>query len=113
MNTLGCSNFAVPQAGGLMKFIQIIEFTTSVPDEVTRTMDEFIAQTEGRRAVGHGYTGRDREKANKYVSVIVFPSYEDAMRNNDLPETQAFAEKMMKFCDEVTFHNLDVIRDEE
>ena len=32
------------------------------------------------------------------------------MRNNDLPETQEFAGKMMALCDgEATFRNLDVL----
>ncbi len=32
---------------------------------------------------------------------------------NDLPETQAMAGKMVSLCDgEVTFHNLDVVRED-
>jgi hypothetical protein len=96
-----------------MEFMQIIEYTTSEPEQINKAMDDFMAETEGRRALGHGYTGRDRDKDGKYVSVVIFPSYEEAMRNNDLPETQAFAEQMMKLSSDVTFHNLDVIRDEE
>ena len=96
-----------------MKFMQIIEYETSKPDDVKAVFDEFIATTEGRRAVGHGYTGRDREKPDTYVSVVIFPSYEEAMRNNELPETQRFSREMMGLCQNVTFHNLDVTRDEE
>ncbi len=35
------------------------------------------------------------------------------MRNNDLPETQAMAGKMVSLCDgQVTFHNLDLVRED-
>ena len=62
---------------------------------------------------GQGFTGRHREKPDKYVDVIVFPSYEEAMRNSDLPDTQAIAGKMASLCDgEVTFHNLDLVRED-
>lgn len=95
-----------------MKFMQIIEYTTSKPDEVQKAMDDFFAKTEGRRTVGHGHMGHDRDQDDKYVNVVIFDSYEEAMKNNELPETQAFAAQMMTLCGDVTFHNLDVIRDE-
>ena len=96
-----------------MKFMQVIEYRTSQFDEVNKLVDAWLAQTEGKRTVAQGFTGRDREESGKYVDVIVFPSYEEAMRNNDLPETQALAGKMVSLCDgEVTFHNLDVVRED-
>jgi hypothetical protein len=96
-----------------MKFMQIIEYETSKYDEVMKVVDAWLAQTEGKRAASKGTTGRDREEPDKYVDVIVFPSYEEAMQNNELPETGAMAEKMMALCEGgVTFHNLDVVRDD-
>jgi hypothetical protein len=96
-----------------MKFIQVIQYRTSRFDEANKLMDAWLAQTEGKRTVAQGFTGRDRDEPAKYVDVIVFPSYEEAMRNNDLPETQAMAAKMASLCDgEVTFHNLDVVRED-
>jgi hypothetical protein len=96
-----------------MKFIQVIEYRTAQFDEVNKLVDTWLAQTEGKRTVGQGFTGRDREEPDKYIDVIVFPSNEAAMRNNDLPETQALAEKMASLCNgEVTFHNLDVVRED-
>ena len=53
---------------------------------------------------------QDRDRPNTYVWMIEFPSYEDAMRNNDLAETQQIAEQMMKLTDgPAVFRNLDVI----
>jgi len=96
-----------------MKFMQIIEYKTSRFDEVSRIMDDWMAQTTGRRAMGSAATGRDRDTADTYIEVVTFPSYEEAMRNNDLPETNAFAEKMMELCDgPAIFRNLDVVRED-
>jgi hypothetical protein len=96
-----------------MKFMQIIEYKTSRFDEVTQLLDSWLADTAGRRTMGNGTTGRDRDSADTYVEVVVFPSYDEAMRNNDLPETQAFAQKMMELCESgAIFRNLDVIRED-
>ena len=96
-----------------MKFMQVIEYRTSQFNEVNKLVEAWLAQTEGKRTVAQGFTGRDREEPDKYVDIIVFPSYEEAMRNSDLPETQALAGKMVSLCDgEVTFHNLDVVRED-
>jgi hypothetical protein len=96
-----------------MKFMQIMEYKTAKFDELNKLMDAWLAQTEGKRAAAQGITGRDREEPDKYLDVIVFPSYEEAMRNSGLPETQSLAEKMMELYDgAVTFHNLDVVRED-
>ena len=95
-----------------MKFMQVIEYRTARYDEASKLVDAWLAQTEGKRTVGQGFTGRDREHPDTYFDVIVFPSHEEAMRNNDLPETQGLATKLASLCDgEVTFHNLDVVRE--
>ena len=53
----------------------------------------------------------DRDKANTYVQVVEFPSYEEAMANSNLPETSEFAERLNKLCDgPPSFRNLDVRR---
>jgi hypothetical protein len=96
-----------------MKFMQLIEYRTARYDEASKLVDAWLAQTGGKRTVSQGLTGRDREEPNKYFDVIIFPSYEEAVRNNDLPETRALAEKMAGLCDgEVTFYNLDVVRED-
>lgn len=96
-----------------MKFMQVIEYRTAKFDEVSKLVDAWLAQTEGKRTVAQGFTGRDREEPGRHVDVIVFPSYDEAMRNNELPETQALAEKMTSLCEgEVIFRNLDVVRED-
>jgi hypothetical protein len=45
---------------------------------------------------------------------VEFPSYEAAMKNNELPETAAMAEKMAAICDgPPTFYNLDLVETQE
>ena len=96
-----------------MKFIQIIEYTTTKPDEVRAALDEFLAATGGSRPNTWARATADRDRPNTYLNIVEFPSYEDAMKNSDAPETKALAEKMMKLADgPPTFRNLDVTFEE-
>jgi hypothetical protein len=94
-------------------FVQLIEYRTSKRDEVDRVMDGWMAATKGKRTASRSVTGKDRDRPDTYIEIVEFPSYEDAMRNSDLPETGEFAKKMFELCDgEPTFRNLDVTRDD-
>ena len=96
-----------------MPFIQIIEFSTSQIDEFNAVLDEWLVQTEGKRAASRGTLTRDRDRANTYLQIVEFPSYEEAMANSDLPATSEFASRLAKLCDgPATFRNLDVTRDD-
>ena len=79
-----------------MPFIQIIDFETGNFDEMQAAVEEFRKATEGKRGTTRARTGKDRDRENHYVTIVEFASYEEAMRNNDLPETAALAEKMQK-----------------
>lgn len=93
-----------------MGFVQIIEYTTTREDEVRALLEETFKATEGRSTSTRGLRCSDRDRPNTYVNVVEFPSYEDAMRNSQLPEVQAMAEQMAKLCDgPATFRNLDLI----
>jgi hypothetical protein len=97
-----------------MAFIQVIEITTTRPDEVEALVGEWREKTTGRRTAQRGTFTRDRERPNSYVQIVEFPSYEDAMANSDLPETAAFAERLSQLCDgPMLFRNLDVRSVEE
>jgi steroid delta-isomerase-like uncharacterized protein len=96
-----------------MTFVQIIDYTTSRADELNQVLDRYIAQSQGHRTVTHSVVGRDREAENHYVDVVEFPSYEEAMKNSNLPETDRMFREMVALCDGMpTFTNLDVVRDE-
>ena len=93
-----------------MKFIQLIEYTTTRQDEMQAVLDKWLVATEGKRANSNGQTTQDRDRPNTYVNVVEFPSYEAAMKNSALPETQQLAEQLQKLADgPPTFRNLDVI----
>jgi hypothetical protein len=97
-----------------MPFIQVIEITTTRPDEVEALVDEWRAKTEGRRTAQRGTFTQDRERPNTYVQIVEFPSYEDAMANSGLPETAAFADRLGQLCEgPLLFRNLDVRSVEE
>ena len=93
-----------------MTFIQVIEFTTTNADELKKLADEYRDSTPGRRTVVRASMCRDRDQADRYVNIVEFESYEDAMANSTLPETQEFAGRMAELCDgPPRFLNLDVI----
>jgi len=95
-----------------VKFIQIIEFTTSRADELDAMLDEWLEKTQGKRTATRGVEARDRDRPNTYVQIIEFPSFEDAMANSKLPETAEVAARLAELCDgPPTFRNLDVARD--
>lgn len=93
-----------------MKFVQTIEFQTSRIDEIMALDNKWREATAGKRTATAMNITKDRDRPNTYVWMIEFPSYEDAMRNNDLPETQQIADQMMKLSDgSAVFRNLDVV----
>ncbi|ARZ66779.1 ester cyclase [Streptomyces sp. HU2014] len=97
-----------------MAFLQLIDCTTRRYDDMDRLMDRWLELTEGRRTATHSVVGRDRARSDHYVEIVEFPSYEDAMRNSGLPETNRVFEEMVALCDGMpTFTDLDVVRDEQ
>ncbi|MGW0768550.1 ester cyclase [Streptomyces sp. NPDC002676] len=96
-----------------MTFVQLIECKTSRLDEMNRLMDDWVAQTKGKRTATHAVVGKDRSDASHIVEVVEFPSYEEAMRNSNLPETDRIFRELVALCDEMpTFTDLDVVRDD-
>jgi hypothetical protein len=96
-----------------MTFVQIIEYETTRTDEMDQLLDEWMRATEGKRTVTHELHARDRDDPTHFVDIVEFPSYEQAMRNNDLPETGSMARRMRSLCStEPRFVNLEVLRDE-
>ncbi|MER7763132.1 ester cyclase [Streptomyces sp. NPDC097619] len=96
-----------------MTFVQIIDYETSHYEDVSALVDRYLRQSQGRRTVTHSLIGKDRESATHYVDVVEFPSYEVAMENSRLPETDRMFREMVELCDGMPkFTNLDVVRDE-
>jgi quinol monooxygenase YgiN len=93
-----------------MSFIQIIECRTDRPDELFALDKEWEAATEGKRTARHVTVARDRDDPERHVIIVTFDSYESAMQNSALPETQEFAQKQAAVLTAPpVFHNLDVV----
>jgi hypothetical protein len=96
-----------------MAFVQIMEYETDRPEELDELFNEWMSSTEGKRTASHELHTQDRENPFHYVDIVEFPSYERAMENSALPETQRIADGMRALCtDGPRFINLNVVRDE-
>ena len=97
-----------------MAFVQIFEYRTSKANEMQAVADEWEKASEGRRTARRRVLCQDRDNPGRYVNIIFFDSYEDAMENSALPETDKFSKKMMSFANgPATFYNLDIIEDRQ
>jgi hypothetical protein len=97
-----------------MGFVQIIEFRTSKITEMQGVADEWEKATEGKRQARRRVLCEDRDNPGRYFNVVFFDSYDAAMENSAMSETDAFSNRMMGFADgPPTFYNLDVIDDRE
>lgn len=97
----------------MARFVQIIEFQTSRPDEIKALSEELRQQREaagdGPRPVRATVT-QDRDRPGHYVNIVEFESYDAAMENSARPETSEFAARMAELCDgPPSFMNLDVV----
>lgn len=107
-------NRTLGTGGETMTFVQIIDCRTSRFDDVNRLMDTWVEQTRGKRTATHAVVGKDHSDASHFIEIVEFPSYEEAMRNSNLPETDKIFREMVALCDEMpTFTDLDVVRDEQ
>ena len=94
-----------------MTFIQLIEFESDRDSDIEALVDEWRDATEGRRSTASAVVCRDREHSDRYVTIVEFPSYEAAMENSELPETQRMSARMAQLCKSAPrFVNLDEIR---
>ncbi|MDI2129163.1 ester cyclase [Yinghuangia seranimata] len=97
-----------------MTFVQLIDCKTEHLDDMNRLLDNWLDQTQGRRTATHAIVGSDRSDKAHVVEIVEFPSYEEAMRNSALPETDRIFREMVALCEEPpTFTDLDIVRDDQ
>jgi quinol monooxygenase YgiN len=97
-----------------MTFVQVIEFKAENLDGVRALEAEWEKATEGKRTARRSVLTTDRNDPTRHLVLVTFDSYESAMENSALPETQAFAEGMVKLAQgPMSFHDLDVVDDLE
>ena len=94
-----------------MGFVQIIKMSASDFAGVEAAHEEWLRATEGQRTVTREVICENRDKPGEYWVLVEFASYEDAMRNNDLPATAKIAGQMAELSGgHMEFFNLDVRR---
>ena len=95
-----------------MAFIQIMELQTSKLDEIRAAVDEWESATQGKRTVQRSFVCKDRDNPRRHFVIVFFDSYEDAMTNSALSETDALSRTTMRLADGApSFYNLDVIEE--
>lgn len=93
-------------------FVQVIEYTTSRKDEIDAFMQEW-RQRHPQMGPSRVTVCAERGQPDRYLSIVEFASYEEAMRNSQDPATQEFAAFMQSCCDgPPVFHDLDVLQTE-
>jgi quinol monooxygenase YgiN len=94
-----------------MTFIQIVSFRCHDLDALRDAEAEWLAATEGRRTLRTETVLVDRDDPTRFVTINAFDSYESAMENSALPETDAMAAKVgALLIGEPTYWNLDVVQ---
>ena len=97
-----------------MRFIQIVEFTTSRIIDLDQYFDAWIIRTQGDRIPHRAVVTKDRDEDNKYVLTVEFASHDQGMENSNRPATAEFASFLAEISDgPLAFRNLDVLREED
>ncbi|MEU6572875.1 hypothetical protein [Streptomyces sp. NPDC046805] len=82
-----------------MKYVQIIDFETERIDEM-RDLARDIEKRFGGSEYGPERQAvlKDRSNPGRYIEVLMFNSYDEAMRSGQSPEAKQFAERMTALC---------------
>ncbi|MEO6471664.1 MAG: hypothetical protein ABIR57_07235 [Aeromicrobium sp.] len=95
-----------------MAFIQIVEGHTDHLDEINKLSEAWEAATEGRRTSTRSILTVDRNDPRHFTVIVFFDSYESAMENSNMPETQEFSGKLVALLDgPPSFSDLEVVED--
>jgi hypothetical protein len=71
--------------------------------------DRWAAAIGAQRTVRWSILGADRDRPGRYVAVVEFPGYAEAMANSGHPATEAFGKELRSISiSEPEFRNLDV-----
>jgi hypothetical protein len=91
-----------------MGFLQIISFATDRLDDFIAVEREWERASAGRRTGSGGQLFADRDRPGHYVAIDWFDSYESAMVNSHLPETDTMARGATALATEApVFWNLE------
>jgi hypothetical protein len=90
-------------------FIQLIEYETNDVEAVEKAILKFRDEHPGVMTFTTSLVAEDRDKPGTYISIVEFPSYEEAMKQSNHP---ALSEYVQSFGPDLManrrFRNLDV-----
>lgn len=96
-----------------MGFVQIMSYTTTHRAEMDAALVQWLEDTEDVRRARNRVLLRDRDAKDRYVEVVFFDSYEDAMHNSTLPATGELSRTFAQLVEDgFHFQNLEVVTDE-
>lgn len=94
-----------------MTFIQITSFHCNDPSALRDIEDEWLAATKDRMTLQRETFLVDRNDPSHFMTINEFDSYETAMQNSELPETDAMARRVAALLDgEPTYYDLEVVK---
>ena len=89
----------------------MIEFQTARVDDVLALEEQWRVSANGNRTGVALRIAKDLDRHDRYVWIVEFPTYEEAVRGDVLQEIERVAEKLAELADgPAVFHNLDVMR---
>lgn len=89
-------------------FVQLIEFDTGRIAEYDTIVDRWTAAIGAQRTARWSVVGADRDRPGRYVAVVEFPGYAEAMANSGHPATAAFLKELQSVSSsEPQFRNLE------
>ena len=90
-------------------FVQLIEFDTDRVGEWDAIVGRWAEAIGAQHTVRWAVLGSDQDRPGRYVAVVEFPGYTEAMANSGHPATEAFGKELQSICTgEPQFRNLDV-----
>jgi hypothetical protein len=94
-------------------FVQIMSYNTTQRAEMDAAIEQWKADTQDVRRSRRRLLLKDRDEPDRFVEVIFFDSYEDAMHNSRLPATNALSSTFASLItDAFEFQNLDVVAED-
>lgn len=92
-----------------MTFVQIIDYDTDRAEEMDAVMREALEQRQDQPGFTRLEHTRDHDNPRHFMTIVEFPSYEEAMANSGRPETHEMAQRLSAMCSRgPVYQNLDV-----
>lgn len=92
-----------------MSYVQIIEFVTREPEKMKALGDRYLEDAKGRHKVKRSMIYHDRAESRRYIAIVEFENREDAFENDNLPETEEFAEGLAELSEvPLTYRSLEL-----